>query len=213
MKSFKSHIKRRFKSRKGMTLVEMVVTITVLSIVAGMGVGIFTAVMQHYGTASHTSQAQQNALQMEKYIVENARVASDITTIPQGGPSPISPGTTVPVSTVTGTYIVEGKKTNIFEMYDYDGTNKSSSMNVSGIQRVKLTLQRHKVDKGDQDFLSLKYIIETTEGYTVEGLAMMPNMKLDNSRISASDDAVAERMLLDMNQVNTYDLAIVFVKS
>ena len=42
----------RFKNKKGYTLVELVVTIAILAIVAGMGVGIFAMTMNNYSKAA-----------------------------------------------------------------------------------------------------------------------------------------------------------------
>lgn len=75
-------MKRRFytkiKSRKAYTLVELIVTITILSITAGFGIGIFASAMSNYSSASITATEQDKALQIESFILTHARVANQV---------------------------------------------------------------------------------------------------------------------------------------
>lgn len=68
-------MKRKIRSKKAFSLAELVVTITIIAIVSGFGVGIFASTMSNYMTASVTSRDQDRAEQIETYIINNARFA------------------------------------------------------------------------------------------------------------------------------------------
>lgn len=68
----------KLKSKKAFTLVELVVTIAILSITAGFGIGIFASALRQYSSASVTAKDQETALAIEDFIVKNARVASEV---------------------------------------------------------------------------------------------------------------------------------------
>lgn len=68
----------RLRSKKAYTLVELVVTIAILSITAGFGIGIFASALRNYSSASVTAKDQETALAVESFIVKNARTAKDI---------------------------------------------------------------------------------------------------------------------------------------
>lgn len=69
---------KKFKSKKAFTLVELVVTVTIIAIVSGFGVGIFASTISNYMTASVTGFDQQKANQIEQYILQNTVSAERI---------------------------------------------------------------------------------------------------------------------------------------
>ena len=66
-------ISKKRKSKKGFTLVELVVTVAILGIVSGMGVGIVANTIRNYAVASTTAQEQETAIQIENFITRYAR--------------------------------------------------------------------------------------------------------------------------------------------
>lgn len=68
-------MKKKLRSKKGLTLVELVVTVAILGIVSSMGVGIVANSITNYSKASVTSQEQQTALDIENFIRLSARKA------------------------------------------------------------------------------------------------------------------------------------------
>ena len=74
-------ISKKRKSKKGFTLVELVVTVAILGIVSGVGVGIVANTIRNYAVASTTAQEQETAIQIENFITRYARTASDIDVI------------------------------------------------------------------------------------------------------------------------------------
>ena len=73
---------KKFRSKKGMTLVELVVTIAILGIVSGFSLTIVVTAMNNYSEAAIVQGDQDTALMIEEFIVRQARVASKI----QGSP-------------------------------------------------------------------------------------------------------------------------------
>ena len=69
---------RKFKSKAAFTLVELVVTIAIVGITAGFGVGIFASTLRNYSSASVTATEQEKANQIESFIVRNARTATEV---------------------------------------------------------------------------------------------------------------------------------------
>ena len=166
---------KKLKSRKGMTLVEIVVTIAILAIVSGMGIGIFTATLSNYSTASITSKEQTQALQIEEYIKSYARLATDVDFIPTAA----SPSDTLPNSGLTGGYIANTKNTQTIEVYNYDGTVKTGSMTVDDVDHIDMTFKRYQIENGstsEQDFIYLYYKIVMKDGYVIESNVTMSNM-------------------------------------
>ena len=69
---------KKFRSKKGMTLVELVVTIAILGIVSGFSLTIVVTAMNNYSEAAIVQGDQDTALMIEEFIVRQARVASKI---------------------------------------------------------------------------------------------------------------------------------------
>lgn len=199
---------RKIKSRKGFTLVELIVTLAILTIVLGLGTGAFIMVLQNYGTASSTESEQERATQIENYIIESARTAKDIKFIKSQSDGEVSNDAllhTEAIPTDTGTYVYSGGNSSIVEIYDYDvledesstttseSPEKSSIINVSGVKKLTFSLKRQKMSKtdttSDKKFFYLYYTIEMLHGYTVNGSVVMNNLKDDQkyrNRISTT---------------------------
>lgn len=162
---------KKVKSRKGMTLVEIIVTVAIISIVSGMGIGIFASTITNYSTASVLSKEQSQALEIEEYIKSYARLATNVEFI--------SPDM-MPDSGVIGAYISNKKNTQIINVFNYDGTSTTDSMFVDNVDHIDMELKRYQLESdtpGEQDFIYLYYKIVMKDGYSIESSVLMNNMK------------------------------------
>ena len=69
---------KNIKSKKAFTLIELIVTVTILAITAGFGVGIFASAMSNYSKASVTAKEQALATEIEDFIVNHARICTQL---------------------------------------------------------------------------------------------------------------------------------------
>ncbi|HCA54249.1 MAG: type II secretion system protein, partial [Clostridia bacterium] len=65
---------KKLRSKRGFTLVELIVAVAILSMVAGMGAGIVGQAIRNYSTAQITSYEQETAMSVESFILGGARV-------------------------------------------------------------------------------------------------------------------------------------------
>ena len=219
-----------FRSKKGFTLLELVVTITIASIVSGMGIGIFASVMRSYTTASVTASDQQAASLVEDFILTNARSANDVIMI-RGNLNRAKDGVVKTASVIMetdkkeGAFMVSSKKHEEEEEADiktYYGIKIDSdvvpqphgTLHLKGLNRVEFRISRHKVSKTDPEegsFMFLVYTIVMQSGYTIQGevtLNNCTNMKPTNTADSYYDD-YTEIVVGNKN----FDSGIAFVKT
>lgn len=220
---------KKIKSRKGFTLVELVVTVAILSIVLGLGTGAFVMVMQNYGTASSYEQEQEKATQIENFIVRAARTAKSVKLIDKNEVD----YKTYTIPSDEGTYIFSEGGSSIVQLYEYKvfddtvGTTdpeKTPSINVSGVQRLQVSLKRQKMNdeaaKPDskENFIYLDYTIEMVAGYTLRGSVVMNNLEDDGSRTQSSTnvDPIDSLVVCEYNEDSTSgtisDKAVLFIE-
>lgn len=196
----KSH--KRFRNKKAFTLVELVVTVTILGMVAALGVGSFASAMRNYSQASVTATEQQKALQIEKFIVDNARIARSVAVIN---------------SLYSGTDAANGEAKNETQLYAIKREGVVLSMkkgstsvrnaqaaalaagaiptvnavvNYDGVESIEMSVRRHKNDPADPDlgsFIFLTYKITMAQGYSLSGQVIMNNC----SGLSITNDATS----------------------
>ena len=58
---------KKLRSKRGFTLVELIVAVAILSMVAGMGAGIVGQAIRNYSTAQITSYEQETAMSVESF--------------------------------------------------------------------------------------------------------------------------------------------------
>lgn len=212
---------KKLRSRKGFTLVELVVTVAILSIVLGLGTGAFIMVMQNYGTASSTEQEQEKATQIEDNILQAARVATDIKFLDSG---------TDAIPSDEGTYIFCKDGSDIVQMYDYEtftgetSVTQTPSIDVGGVKKLIFSLKLQKNQKTtapENKFLYLNYKIEMQNGYTLSGSVEMNNMKSEGKTVVASSSSVDNVKINDKvnlvvcdseTSIPSSNKAIVFIK-
>ncbi len=166
---------KKLQSKKGLTLVELIITITILSMVAGMGVGVVANAMRNYAAAQTVAQEQDIALQVEDFILTSSRISSKAQEVQ---------ASTVPQKTMTGYYL----------LFDNDGTLKtvshqidpkkkdpavSSTMKYDSVKQVSMSIRKQKAEKTDsygyRVFVYLDYEIEMKEGYKLTGSTILNN--------------------------------------
>ncbi len=178
---------KTLRSKKGYTLVELVVTIAILSIVSTMGIGIFAMTITHYTTAATTSKQQDQAVAAEQMILEGARTAKEVYFI---SGSSLADGSNYPDGSLEGNYIGNPVGTKYMETFLYQknasgtGYDRVSDVTLEGIQQITFKLRKQVPESSDpsaakKTFVSLEYTIETTDGYQLQGSTVLNNIKSD----------------------------------
>lgn len=191
-------MKKHLKSRKGMTLVELVVTIAILGIVSGLGLGIVVSAMNNYSTAATVQKAQNVALQIESYIQGNAASASTVHFIDT------SAGGEVPRSTESGNYYIE-QDNGVVRTYYYDGTNRSIVMSYEGVEQITFEIELQKSNKMDSlngCSLFLLYQIKMESGYVLDGQIVLNQIKYDVNQ-TYYEETISEVIVTDTEFVDT----------
>ena len=164
------------RSKKGLTLVELVVTIAILGIVSGFSLAIVVTAMNNYSHAAIIEREQDTALLLEEYLIRNARVAG---TIEYVTPDPAA-GTGV--VNKSGSYIA--KINNVIQTFEYDkdAAKKYTNLTYKDVKNISAYIVRQKFDKDKTDEQSsfyLDYHIEMSSGYTLDGQVVLNNAKRD----------------------------------
>lgn len=205
---------RKFRTKKAYTLVELVVTVAILSITATIGVGIFASTLRTYSAASVTAREQDAATEIETFLTRYARKCSGFYYI-MSDPSEYNPGAedgafdTVDANQhfVTGKealaldennsrYIVLDPQTHklTYKINERDGEGflDMPEMTVNGVEKLEFEIVKQKrtteaLDK--KAFYYLNYTIVMMEGYTLKGSVIMYNVKNISSESSDEDDS------------------------
>ena len=194
----------RLKSKKAYTLVELVVTIAILSITAGFGIGIFASALRHYSSASVTAKDQEVALSIEKFIVNNARTAKDVEfidgTISQSSDESYKYNKREDLDKYTaakveGAFITHEAnaemKFQTFYLSVADNlankagvatnvSTKNSIVNYNGLDRIEFTVKKQYQEVGNDTaptLMVLNYSIFMDEGYVLRGSTVLYNCR------------------------------------
>lgn len=200
----------RVKSKRGFTLVELIVTVAILGMVASMGVGIVANAIKNYSTASTTSQEQDTALKIEKFILNNARVDSSVMTLPS---------IQVPKSDITAQYVYFNDNRLITLSSVIEDLNQPpvvTQISYDGVESVTLQIRRQKPQKDStlskKCYMYLTYTIKMVNGYTLEGQAVMNNIDASSYTMTgASSDSYTDSNEV-MEITNNSTDALVLVK-
>lgn len=197
---------KKIKSKRAYTLVELVVTVAILSIVAGMGVGIFAMVLNQYGTASVTEQEQQQAALIEDLILRNARQCTDV--FLSDSETDATTGSHK-ASITKGEFLSHTSGTVNLASYSYKRNaagilSKEKDLTYKGVNKITFKLKRFDdedyklvsnafptasaLNEPGAGYIYLEYVIEMNEGYTLEGAVVLNGVKLDSATGSALID-------------------------
>lgn len=165
---FKDYFRKRGKSKKGFTLVEMVVTVAILAIVSTVTVQALFAVSDTFRNSSKITTNQYTTTQMERFIRNEFQVANNVD--------------------ITGTLPTSGDKYDEYMMYD--ATNKKvvfkkvttdgggayeDYLSLDGVKTVNISILPMDVGTGGSDRYKLTYEIDTEE-YQYKGGIVMGNV-------------------------------------
>ncbi len=182
------------KSKKAYTLVELVVTIAILSITATMGIGIFASAMSNYSKASFAAKEQEKALEIENFILRYARVATDVYFITNDSSLYSNPNLSdhyasseaaISLDDAVGGVLTSNAGSNIIGYHtkykdDSDNIVNEEDIKLSGVKSIefKLSNQKSQLEQNeDVSFVYLNYKINMIEGYSVDGAVMLYNCK------------------------------------
>lgn len=196
---------RKLKSKKGLTLVELLVTVAVLGIVSGFSLTIVVTAMNNYTEAAILQKEQSTALMLEDYIVRNARVARQVQMLKDD----------VPSSTHRGFYIA--KIDNVIQTFDYAGINtvtgeydylststtipqQFSRFTYENVQKITFEFLRQKNAVDNVEFkcvYCLEYTIVMMSGYQLSGQVVMNNADTTYLNGLAVDEGGASENFVD----------------
>lgn len=167
-------MKKYCRSKKGMTLVELVVTIAILGIVSGFSLTIVVTAMNNYSHAAIIESEQQTALMLEEFITRNARVAQTIDYIAHDGSAS---SYDIPSTSKVGSYLA--KIDDVIHTFDYEGTDERyAHITYKDVKNITFSIERQKFDKDNtetQASFYLNYHIEMSSGYTIDGQVVLNN--------------------------------------
>lgn len=181
--------KFRRMSKKGLTLVELVVTVAILGIVSTMGVGIVANSITNYSKASVTSNEHEASLEIEAYIVDAARRAIGVKTL--------SSSDTVPEEDTSACYMYfdsDGYLVTLSSFVDTPGEEPVILKDkYKGVKSVTIDIRKQKLEKGDTTsefrFVYVEYTIELERGYVLTGTTVMGNVPHDYAMDSIDEDS------------------------
>ena len=152
-------MKKKIRSKIGMTLVELVVTIAILGMVAGMGVGFVGSAIKNYHTASVTSREQDTALAVESFILNSVRTSSSV--------KAVSTITNFPDPSTSAYYLyfMNGYlRTMRFEIEKKGAPPQTTVISYEGIEELTFRVRKQKSVKvnpeDNQNFVYLYYEIK-----------------------------------------------------
>lgn len=169
-------MKKKLRSKKGFTLVELIVTIAILGMVAGMGVGIVGQALHNYSTAQVTSVEQETSLGIESFILDAARVASSVAE----ADSKTNDGKTVFYLELDAEGTLRTTRSEVEKIGD---PAIETQLTYTGVQSVSLQVKKQKPVKTGADpsmcFIFMDYSIEMAEGYQLTGSVVLNNADVD----------------------------------
>ncbi len=164
-------MRKRVRSKKGLTLVELVVTVAILGIVSGLSLTIVVSAMNNYSEAAMMEKEQNVALLLEDYLVRNARVCRKAKVINTGTVSAI------PDTASFGFYVAEVN--DVVRTFDYSLAGEKEKLTYENVKQVTVRFERQKRDQSeleDGSSIYLNYKIEMDSGYTLTGQTVMNNI-------------------------------------
>lgn len=153
-------MKSKPKSKKGFTLVEMVVTTAVLAVTAGMLVGVIASTITKFADGNDTEFRRSEAATLESHIKQYAKAAYRIT--PFDGATDIYEEGKY--------YITADPLTNRFQIKEGLVADSDTIIDVSYVESLTFEVVRMSNNK-----LSLEYTIVMDNEFTCKGSIVLNN--------------------------------------
>ena len=167
---------KKIRSKKGMSLVELVVTVAILGMVSTLGVGMVSSAIQNYSVASKTSMEQDTSLAIESFITEGTRIYG-LVDVKEN----IDPQNGVADEGKTAFYIYFDKSDNLVTLRSNMSEGKQSlvEMKYEGVKQVYVRPKKQKPTNdgstSEKSFVFVEYQIDMNDGYSLHGTAVMNN--------------------------------------
>ena len=170
-------MKKKIRSKIGLTLVELIVVIAILGMVASMGVGMVGSAINNYHTAQVTSKEQDTALAIEHFILNSVRTSSSVKHIKTTDASfPAHDATAYYLYFMNGTL-----RTMRNEVEKAGQLPQVTIINYDGVEELIFRVNKAKTSKKKSDeadgtnSIFLYYEIKMKEGYNLKGSAIINN--------------------------------------
>lgn len=226
----------KFKSKKGLTLVELIVTVAILSITASMGIGIFASVLRNYSTASVLAEEQKKANQLESILTDYARKCDNYYFISNAyayddkNDHKITDSSVLEDEVLDSQFIVMGANSSLANcsLYIYeDPTDIDADPELTpeyyceGVEYIKLTVSTYYLGTSGLDFTDnllessildcLNYEIKMQGGYTLKGSVVMPNSRRIHQKDETEISSSVTSAPFEMGVNSPYTRGIAFV--
>lgn len=165
--NIKKYFSNKSKSKKGFTLIEMIVTVAVLAIVSTATVQILFAVQDISRNTGTTTAEQYATGQVEKFIRNEFQVASNLG-IYTGTPTSVNKNDEYVCFNATD-------KTVEFKKVLSDGGNYETYLTIDSVKRVTIDIKPLDTTNPDSPF-KLVYTIDA-ENYTYSGGIVIGNTR------------------------------------
>ncbi len=182
---------KKLRSKKGLTLVELVVTVAILGMVAGMGIGVVSRAIINYSNAQTIANEQDVALQVESFITGAAKISSSVQE---------KVSSSIPQADVTAYYLRfddTGKLQTIRHVLDQDSALPTVTvLTYDNVSQIDMAIREQKANKDDsrtvQCFVYLDYEIKMMEGYTIKGTTILNNADPDYTGLVVNTDSFVD---------------------
>lgn len=216
-------MRKYWKSKKGLTLVELVVTVAVLGIVSGFSLTIVVTAMNNYSQAAIIEKEQNEAFLIESWILKKAQTCKKVEFIKHDITDPVT-CMDVPNPTKLGDYLAnidDGIQTFSYE--DETSPQKYILMTYQNIKKLTLSVKKKRWDKSNLELYKplfyMNYEIEMINGYKLVGQVVMNNADKDEMNllvVAAADsfvDSSPDFVLIDVGEESVspgYEIAAIF---
>ena len=169
-------------SKKGFTLVELVVTIAIMSITASMGVGIFVMSLKNYVVASEAATAQQNAVALEEMVREYFKIGYDLDYV---GNFDVATDRNETAS-ITYFYAIGDGSTICTDYYNAD-EDIHTTLSFNGISEFSVEYKLvANSDSSDSAYTMVTYTIVSVGDYELSGSIVLNNGDILSSEIGVN---------------------------
>ena len=201
---------KKIRSKKGMTLVELVVTVAILGMVASLGVGMVSSAIRNYSVASTTSQEQDTALSIESLISQTARIYGKVTS----RPLPATNKSDVVEKDVTAFYMYFDGDTLVTIRSEMENkVQYTTVLKYDGVKEIVLTPKKQKADveatDPNKNFVFVDYEINMMDGYSLKGSVVMNNAASDYVIPAATSSLIDEGSMIIIDKSKNEAIAIV----